>query len=47
MKISVIFTGHGSPMNAIIENKARDTWKELGKKLEKPDVIIAISSLGN
>ncbi len=44
MKMSVIFTGHGSPMNAIIENKARDTWKELGKKLEKPDVIIAISS---
>jgi len=40
----VIFTGHGSPMNAIGDNKARKGWQDLGKSLPKPKVIIAISA---
>lgn len=40
----VIFTGHGSPMNAIGNNRARTGWQEMGRKLGKPEVIIAISS---
>ncbi len=40
----VIFVGHGSPMNAIGENRARKVWKEIGIKLGKPSVIIAMSA---
>jgi len=40
----VVFTGHGSPMNAIGNNRARDGWKKLGLYLGKPQVIIAISA---
>lgn len=40
----VLFVGHGSPMNAIGENRARDAWREEGKRLGKPPVIIAVSA---
>jgi len=40
----VIFSGHGSPMNAIGENRAREGWKNMGQSLEKPGVIIAVSA---
>jgi 4,5-DOPA dioxygenase extradiol len=40
----VIFTGHGSPMNAIGSNRARDGWKKMGLYLGKPKVIIAVSA---
>jgi len=40
----VIFSGHGSPMNAIGDNRARDGWRAAGEKLGKPPVIIAISA---
>lgn len=40
----VIFVGHGSPMNAIGKNRARDCWKKMGEKLGKPKVIIAVSA---
>jgi len=40
----VIFSGHGSPMNAIGKNRARGSWKKMGEKLGKPKVIIAISA---
>ena len=40
----VIFTGHGSPMNAIGENKAREGWKKMGKELGRPQFIAAVSS---
>ena len=41
-KMPVLFTGHGSPMNAIGNNKARLVWKNIGETL--PKVIIAISA---
>ena len=40
----VIFCGHGSPMNAIGANRARTGWKEMGRTIGKPDVIIAVSA---
>jgi len=43
-RMPVIFTGHGSPMNAIGNNRARVGWKEMGEKLGKPSVIIAVSA---
>jgi len=43
-RMPVIFTGHGSPMNAIGKNRARDGWKAMGRKLGKPTVIVAVSA---
>lgn len=43
-KEPVIFIGHGSPLNAIGDNPYRFKWKELGKYIGKPKVIIAISA---
>jgi len=43
-RMPVIFSGHGSPMNAIGENRARDGWRMMGEKIGKPKVIIAVSA---
>lgn len=43
-KMPVVFSGHGSPLNAIGENRARTGWKEMGRRLGKPRVIIAVSA---
>ena len=44
MKMPMLFVGHGSPMNAIEENKFTQAWEELGKKIGKPRAIVAISA---
>ncbi|MDD6789689.1 MAG: class III extradiol ring-cleavage dioxygenase [Lachnospira sp.] len=36
--------GNGSPMNAIEGGRARETWRNLGQKLGKPEVILAVSA---
>lgn len=40
----VLFIGHGSPMNAIVENEFVNSWKELGKSLPRPNAILVISA---
>lgn len=40
----VLFTGHGSPMNAIGASRAREGWRQMGLALGKPRVIIALSA---
>lgn len=40
----VLFVGHGSPMNAILNNTFTRTWEEIGKNLPKPDAIITVSA---
>ena len=44
MKEAVLFVGHGSPMNAIGDNRARKQWKVVGEQLGKPQVIVAVSA---
>ncbi len=43
-KMPVVFVGHGSPMNAIGNNRARRGWREVGKRIGKPTVILGISA---
>lgn len=43
-KMPVIFTGHGSPMNAIGQNRARTGWQKQGRALVRPKAIIAVSA---
>lgn len=43
-KMPMIFVGHGSPMNAIEDNKYTRGWREVAKKLPRPKAILAISA---
>ncbi len=43
-KMPVVFAGHGSPMNAIGNNRARREWVKLGSDLGKPRAIVACSA---
>ncbi len=43
MKMPAIFVGHGSPMNAIEDNKYSNTWKKIGKRFQ-PKAILMISA---
>ncbi|MCI1734900.1 MAG: dioxygenase [Bacilli bacterium] len=43
-KEPVVFVGHGSPMNAIGDNKYRPVWQDLGKRLGKPSALLVISA---
>ncbi len=40
----VLFLGHGSPMNAIEENKFVDGFRAIGKTLPKPRAIVCVSA---
>jgi 4,5-DOPA dioxygenase extradiol len=40
----LLFTGHGSPMNALEENAFVKKWQELGRELPKPAAILCISA---
>ncbi len=39
-----IFFGHGNPMNAITHNAYADTWSAIGRSIERPRAILAISA---
>jgi 4,5-DOPA dioxygenase extradiol len=43
-KMPLLFVGHGSPMNAIEENRYSRTWKELGESLPVPKAILSVSA---
>jgi 4,5-DOPA dioxygenase extradiol len=43
-RMPVLFIGHGSPMNAIEENRFSAAWRELGKQLPKPQAILSVSA---
>jgi 4,5-DOPA dioxygenase extradiol len=43
-KMPALFVGHGSPMNAVEDNRWSRGWAELGRKLERPDAIVCVSA---
>lgn len=43
-RMPVVFAGHGSPMNAIGNNRARTGWQKMGLVIGRPKVIIAVSA---
>ncbi|MDP2341802.1 MAG: 4,5-DOPA dioxygenase extradiol [Deltaproteobacteria bacterium] len=40
----VLFIGHGSPMNALEDNRFTRQWRELGAALPKPKAIVVVSA---
>jgi len=43
-KMPVLFVGHGSPMNAIEDNDYSRTWKQIAKRIPRPEVILSVSA---
>lgn len=43
-KMPVLFAGHGSPMNAIEENRFSKGWEAMGAELPEPKAILAVSA---
>ncbi len=43
-KMPMMFVGHGTPLNAILDNNFSRKWKELGNQLETPQAILVISA---
>lgn len=43
-KMPVLFLGHGSPMNAIEENEFVQGWRNIGKSIPRPRIILCISA---
>lgn len=43
-KMPMLFIGHGSPMNAIEDNKYTKNWEEVGRRLPKAKAILVVSA---
>lgn len=43
-RLPALFLGHGSPMNALEENRFTETWREVAKSLPRPKGIVLISA---
>lgn len=43
-KMPVLFVGHGSPMNAIEDNRYTETWKHIATRIPKPKIILSVSA---
>lgn len=43
-RMPAMFVGHGSPMNAIEENKYSKKWREIGAKFNTPKAILCVSA---
>lgn len=43
-KMPVVFVGHGSPMNALLDTPFSKEWKRIGATLPKPKAILAVSA---
>lgn len=44
MKAPAIFIGHGTPMNALLDNEFTKTLRSFGEDLKKPKAILCISA---
>ena len=43
-KTPALFVGHGSPMNAVLDNVWARRWAEIGAQLEPPTAILCVSA---
>lgn len=43
-KMPALFIGHGSPMNAVSDNRYTQAWQALGQSLPKPNAILMVSA---
>lgn len=43
-KMPVLFLGHGSPMNALEENQFVQGFRDVSKKIPKPNAVLCVSA---
>ena len=43
-RMPALFVGHGSPMNAVENNKYTKKWQEIGRQMARPRAILMISA---
>jgi 4,5-DOPA dioxygenase extradiol len=43
-RMPAVFFGHGSPMNALEQNRYTDAWRRIGASLPKPKAILCVSA---
>ena len=43
-KVPALFIGHGSPMNAIEDNKYTKNWAGIAGQLPRPEAVLAVSA---
>src|SRR5579864_3053508 len=39
-----VFFGHGSPMNALLDNSYTEAWARIGREVARPKAILSISA---
>ena len=44
IRMPVVFIGHGSPMNTLLQNRYTDAWRRLGESMPKPKAVLAVSA---
>ena len=44
VRMPALFVGHGSPMNALEDNRHTRVWKKLGASMPRPKGIVAVSA---
>jgi 4,5-DOPA dioxygenase extradiol len=42
-RMPAVFVGHGTPLNAMRQNRWTDCWRRLGREIRRPQSILAIS----
>lgn len=43
-RMPVVFFGHGSPMNALEDNRYTEAWRRVGRSVPEPRAILSISA---
>ena len=43
-RMPAVFFGHGSPMNALEQNRYTDAWRRIGASMPKPKAILCVSA---
>jgi 4,5-DOPA dioxygenase extradiol len=43
-RMPALFVGHGSPMNAIVDNDYSRKWRQMGEELPTPKAILVVSA---
>lgn len=44
MRMPSVFLGHGTPLNALADNRWTQTWARVGREIGRPRAILAISA---
>lgn len=43
-RMPAVFVGHGTPFNALLDNRYTQAWSEFGRTIPRPKAILAISA---